>query len=189
MIKVRECFTAIDFETANYQSNSACQLGLAVVSDGKIVARKSWLIKPPSKLFTFSDLHGITYHMVKDQPVFADIWAEVRPYVDYQILAAHNADFDITVLTETLDHYQLPVPDFYVIDSVETARKAWPKLKNHKLSTVADFLNIELNHHDAASDANACAEIILRAGPANVEINRIVHKAVPKVMDLFGGEY
>nr|WP_173812935.1 3'-5' exonuclease [Dendrosporobacter quercicolus]NSL48991.1 3'-5' exonuclease [Dendrosporobacter quercicolus DSM 1736]SDN16921.1 DNA polymerase-3 subunit epsilon [Dendrosporobacter quercicolus] len=186
---MRESFTAIDFETANHQSNSACQLGVAVVSDGKIVARKSWLIKPPSKVFTFSDLHGITYRMVKDQPVFADIWTEVKPYVEYQILAAHNAEFDITVLTETLDYYQLPVPELYVIDSVETARKAWPKLRNHKLSTVAAYLNIPLNHHDAASDANACAEIILRAGPANVEIYRVAAKAGPKAIDLFSGEY
>lgn len=186
---MRECFTAIDFETANYQGNSACQLGIAVVNDGEIVEEKSWLIKPPTKSFVFSDLHGITYRMVREQPTFGQLWPAVRPYLERQILAAHNADFDLNVLTETLAYYQLPVPEIYAIDSLETARKAWPKLKNHKLSTVAAYLEIELNHHEAGSDARACAEIILRAGPRNVEINRLVNKVVPKAIDLFGGEY
>ena len=188
-MNMKETFTALDFETANYQSNSACQLGIAVVNNGQIVLQKSWLIKPPTPIFTFSYLHGITYGMVKEQPTFGDIWHEIKPYVTDEIIAAHNADFDMGVLTATLAHYQLYVPEFYVIDSLAAARKAWPGLKNHKLSTVAAHLNIELNHHEAESDAKACAEIILRAGQDNVEINRVVNRSLPESIDLFGGNY
>jgi DNA polymerase-3 subunit epsilon len=189
MTKLNESFTAIDFETANYQSNSACQLGIVVVSNGQIIMQQSWFIRPPTKIFTFSYLHGITYPMVKDQPTFGDIWPQVKPYVTGEIIAAHNADFDLGVLTATLAHHQLYVPEFYVIDSLAVARKTWPDLKNHKLSTVAAHLNIELNHHEAASDAKACAEIILHAGQENVEINRVINRSMPESMDLFGGDY
>jgi len=50
-------------------------------------------------------------------------------------------------------------------------------------------LNIELNHHEAESDAKACAEIILRAGQDNVEINRVLNRSLPESIDLFGGNY
>lgn len=186
---MRASFTAIDFETANQQSNSACQLGIAVVDKGIIVERKSWLIKPPSKLFTFSDLHGITYQMVKDQPEFPAVWSEAKQYIEQQIIAAHNVDFDLGVLLDTLSFYHLPIPKIYAIDSLEAARKAWPNLLNHKLSTVAAHLKVTLNHHDALSDAEACAQIILQAGLENIEINRTIQPVMPTAMDLFSSEF
>ena len=186
---MQECFTAFDFETANLQNHSACQLGVAVVKKGRIVLEKSWLIRPPSKVFTFSYLHGITYLMVKNQPTFRELWPGVRPFFEDQIIAAHNADFDIGVLTAMLAHYGLFMPELHVIDSLSVARSAWPKLRNHKLSTVAAHLKVALTHHDAASDAKACAEIILRAGQQHVEISHVINRLVPESLDLFGGDY
>lgn len=182
---MQECFTAFDFETANTQNHSACQLGVAVVENGRIVLEKSWLIKPPTKVFSSSYLHGITYSTIKDQPTFGELWLEIKPFFERQIIAAHNAEFDIGVLTATLAYYGLFMPEFHVIDSLAVARSAWPALINHKLSTVAAHLNIALTHHDAASDAKACAEIILQAGQQHVEINRIINKLAPKGLDLF----
>lgn len=166
-------FTAIDFETANGQRNSACQLGIAVINDGKVTMRKSWLIKPPSDYFTFSYLHGITYANVRQKPTFGELWPEIQPYIERKIVAAHNACFDTGVLLATLKTYQLPIPKFHVIDSLQVARKTWPGLSNHKLSTVADYLKIDLNHHEAESDAVACAAIICRAGWENVAIKQV----------------
>jgi DNA polymerase-3 subunit epsilon len=166
----KQNFTAIDFETANGQRNSACQLGIAVINAGKVVMRKSWLIKPPSEYFTFSYLHGITYASVQHEPTFRELWPEIQPYIEHKIIAAHNACFDTGVLIATLKTYQLPIPRFHVIDSLQVARKTWPGLSNHKLSTVANYLQVKLQHHDAGSDAVACAAIICRAGWENVVI-------------------
>jgi DNA polymerase-3 subunit epsilon len=160
---ISQTFTAIDFETANYQRNSACQLGIVVVENGTIIDTQSWLIKPPSMMFTFTDIHGITYEVVKDQPTFQELWTTVQPYIDNRILAAHNATFDISVLRAVLSHYRLPAPAFQVLDSLAVARRTWPHLPNHKLNTVAGHLNFPFQHHDAANDARACAEIILQA--------------------------
>ncbi|MDF2501313.1 MAG: hypothetical protein K0Q77_2027 [Anaerosporomusa subterranea] len=160
---ISQTFTAIDFETANHQRNSACQLGIVVVENGTIVDTQSWLIKPPSTTFTFTDIHGITYEVVKNQPSFQELWPTIQPYIGNRILAAHNATFDISVLRAVLSHYRLPAPEFQVIDSLAVARRIWPYLPNHKLNTVASHLNFQFQHHDAANDARACAEIILQA--------------------------
>ena len=41
-------FTAIDFETANSNSASACSVGLVKVRDGVVVDETGWLIRPPA---------------------------------------------------------------------------------------------------------------------------------------------
>ena len=144
-----------------------------VVQDGRIVDQQSWLIRPPSKTFVFSELHGITYDMVRNQLTFAELWPLVRPYMENRIIAAHNAAFDMSVLTGTLSYYGLAVPSFQVIDTLDVARRTWPHLSNHKLSTVARFLAVDLRHHDAASDARACAEILLRSNGPFIRVRQV----------------
>ena len=39
-------FIAIDFETANEQRDSACQIGITTVKNNQIHEVKSWLINP-----------------------------------------------------------------------------------------------------------------------------------------------
>ena len=155
--------TVLDFETATERRDSACQLGLALVESGRIIEKKSWLIKPPENRFTFTYLHGIDAAMVAEAPTFAEMWPQVAPYVAGKALAAHNACFDLGVLRATLACYGIKTPSFTYFDSLYVARRMWPQLPNHKLNTLADFLGLELNHHDAASDAEACAGILLAA--------------------------
>ena len=155
--------TVLDFETATERRDSACQLGLARVESGRIIEKKSWLIKPPENRFTFTYLHGIDAVMVAQAPTFAEVWPQVAPYVAEKALAAHNACFDLGVLRATLACYGIKTPSFTYFDSLYVARRIWPQLPNHKLNTLADFLGLELNHHDAASDAEACAGILLAA--------------------------
>ena len=166
--KVREVlhslnFTAIDFETANSNQNSACQLGVAVVKGGEIIEQKSWLIRPPSEWFQFSYIHGITWHKVANESDFGELWPQIRPYFENQVIAAHNVRFDLGVLFALAKYYRFEQRSLLAMDSVLIARRVWPCLPNHRLQTVAAHLDIPLDHHDAASDAHACAEIIRRA--------------------------
>jgi DNA polymerase-3 subunit epsilon len=45
---------------------------------------------------------------------------------------------------------------------VKLARQVW-RLPSNKLNLVCEHLNIPLQHHDALSDAEACARIVLEA--------------------------
>ncbi len=157
-------FVAIDFETANKQPHSACSLGLVVVRNGEITTRKSWLINPETKTFTFSYLHGITREMVKDAPLFEDIWPEIYDLIQEEYLVAHNMVFDYGVLQALArKYYSIKLPNHRLICSLEVAR-ARISLPSYKLNHVCNHLNIELNHHDALSDAEAAAKIVLRLG-------------------------
>ena len=94
-------FIALDFETATHERNSACELGICVVENSEIVETKSWLIKPPSYPYFNShniNVHGIYPEDVKNAPTFDEIWSEVEETLYGNLMIAHNASFDASVL-------------------------------------------------------------------------------------------
>ncbi|MHB1342457.1 MAG: 3'-5' exonuclease [Coriobacteriia bacterium] len=169
-------FVAIDFETATREKASACALGLVVIESGRITEERSWLIQPPGNIFEPRNtwIHGIDEDLVAQEPEFDGLWAEIETYIAGATLLAHNASFDMAVLRASLDRYGLerPSPLAYYC-TVAMARRVWPQLPNHKLDCVSGHCGIHLNHHDAASDARACASIAIRCaddlGAASIE--------------------
>lgn len=158
-------WVAIDFETASREKASACALGLALIEDGRIVEERSWLIQPPGNVFEWrnTSIHGIHEDMVAQEPEFDGAWGEIEPYLRDAVLLAHNASFDVAVLRASIARYELEPPAALGYHcTVAMARKVWPDLPNHKLDSVCGYCGIELQHHDAASDAAACARIALR---------------------------
>lgn len=154
---------AIDFETANQSANSACQIGIVRIEDWRVVDARAWLIRPPEDRFEFTHIHGLAWEDLHDQPNWAELWPTLRPHfegLDY--LAAHNAPFDRGVMTGTCDHYGLVAPPMPYLDTVQVARKAW-KIFPTKLNLVCAQRGIILNHHEALSDAHACAQILIQA--------------------------
>ena len=155
----------LDFETANSHPTSACSVGVLVIEDGVILHEWVSLIQPHPAYDHFDpiniQIHHITPIMVKDAPNFAQIYPLLLDFFEDAILMAHFAPFDMKVLSELIHVYGLKRPDNQYIDSVEIARRVFPGLPNHKLNTVCAHLEIELNHHEALSDARGSALIAL----------------------------
>lgn len=157
----------LDFETANQHLASACSLGIVVLSEGELIKEWVSLIQPHPAYDYFNPInikiHNITAQQVKDAPTFAQIYPELLDLFSDSILMAHNANFDMSVLRQLIHLYGLQMPDIHYIDSLEVARKCYPNLRNHKLNTVCEYLSIQLNHHEALSDALGSAMIALNA--------------------------
>ncbi|MEK4229089.1 exonuclease domain-containing protein [Solibacillus sp. FSL H8-0538] len=157
-------FVAIDFETANSIRSSVCSIGIVKVKNGKIQEELHSLINPLSEFHYYNTkIHGITEEMVSSAPTFEEFWPEFKHFVENQTIIAHNASFDIGVLRESLKRCHEVTPNFDYGCSYQIAKKVWPDLYNHKLSTVSNYLNISLRHHDALEDARAAALITLEA--------------------------
>lgn len=156
-------FVAIDFETADHGADSACSVGLVRVENLKVVHREVVLIRPPRKHIVFTYVHGITWEMVAAAPAFAEVWPRLVPLLeDAAFLAAHNAPFDRRVLAMCCAAAQLSVPEPPFVCTVQLARRRWG-LKPNDLPSVCRRLGIGLIHHDAGSDAEACARIVIAA--------------------------
>ncbi|MDH4263487.1 MAG: 3'-5' exonuclease [Spirochaetia bacterium] len=166
-IKTLDRFVAIDFETANKYKNSACAVGLIKVDQGKIIERKSILIRPVSTFFEFTYIHGITWEDVKSEPTYKELWPQILNFIeDAEFLAAHNASFDKKVMKVCCQEYGLQYPDIPFICTVKLSRDVW-QLFPTKLPDVCKFLNLTLKHHDPLSDAEACANIVISAIKSN----------------------
>jgi DNA polymerase-3 subunit epsilon len=159
-------FAAIDFETATYGADSACALAAVIVEDGVIVQQLYELIRPPSRTFSFTHIHGLGWHDVKDAPDFAAVWQTFAPALaQVEFFAAHNAPFDQGVLQACCRSHGLAVPAQPFVCTVRLARAQWD-IRPTKLPDVCRYLGIDLRHHQADSDAAACARIVIAAEQA-----------------------
>ncbi|MER2998430.1 3'-5' exonuclease [Pontibacter populi] len=159
-------FVTLDFETATAQRDSPCEIGLTIVRDRQIVETKSWLIKPlyyPNFNHINISVHGIRPADVANQPTFEQLWPVIKPYMEGQLLIAHNASFDFSVLRKTLATYNLPLPQARFACSLKFSRSIWKGLTAYDLKTLCNMHRIHFQHHRAASDAHACAALTLKA--------------------------
>ena len=157
-------FIALDFETANENHDSACAVGIVRVENSKIVTKKMKLINPqaPFKWFCIN-VHKLTEEHVKDSPLFDEVWQGLTPmFEDAEFIVAHNASFDKSVLYKSCERYNIAPPKHKITCSIKAA-KSFLKLPAYKLNIVCAHLGIKLNHHEALSDATACAQIMIKA--------------------------
>lgn len=168
----------VDVETACPQHGAVCALGIAVVQHGEVRHARHWLLDPRTRFDPrFTLIHRITPDMVAGRPHLSEAWLEVESFLAESIEAArapslipgavddpepmfvaHNASFDRLQIESALGR-RLP---FRLGCTVAMSRRAFPRLARHNLKTVSEHLAIDLNHHDALSDARACALIASR---------------------------
>lgn len=187
-------FVAIDVETANNNQGSICQIGLALVDEAGEITTVDLLTDPEMEFFSFNvDLHGVSAEKVKGQPTFPEHLRQLRPFLERHPLIQHSS-FDQRAFAAACDRYNLPLLRSQWHDSVVIARRAWPELKGnggHGLGNLKTHLGLEFEHHNAAEDARAAAEVVLKAeahagqsyidlsapktrAPRNYEISRAV---------------
>jgi DNA polymerase-3 subunit epsilon len=160
-------FTAIDFETANSSSASACSVGMVKVRDGRVVERAYWLIKPPIGHDEFWEWNTRIHGLVAADVVDALHWTEQLPdlvaFADGDILAAHNAGFDMGVISGACAATAVATPSFSYACSLQIARKTY-HLDSYRLPVAAMAAGFEdFDHHNALADSEACAAIIVHA--------------------------
>ena len=153
-------FVAIDFETANEDRGSACEIGLVRFSGGQVIDRfQSLIYQDYFNPFNVS-LHGITQKKVAKAPSFDDVWAEAENFIGGSPLLAHNAGFDISVLCRSLE---LGVfrNDYTYFCSLVLSRRMLD-ISYFGLPGVTEHLGIEYPMiHRADSDAEAAGKVAI----------------------------
>jgi DNA polymerase-3 subunit epsilon len=77
-------------------------------------------------------------------------------------LVAHNASFDRGVLYGCCESARIEIPNLEFQCTMKLARQLW-NIHPTKLPDVCRHFDIPLNHHEAGSDAEACALIMIEA--------------------------
>ena len=156
-------FVAFDVETPNRLNSRMSAIGITVMENGEITDTFYTLVNPETHFDAFNvQLTGISEKTVKDAPVFPEVWAQIEPMMSSGLLVAHNAVFDMSVLKKCLHDYGIDWrPYVRYLCTVQMGRRLLPGM-SHRLNALCDYYGIGLDHHQAASDSQACAEILLR---------------------------
>lgn len=158
-------FVALDFETANADLSSICQVGIAVFQDGEVVDTFSSLIDPDDYFDPInSSIHGIREHHVVGAPRFPDIHGRICSHLKDQVVVCHSA-FDRAALDQAARRHGLLNAECQWLDTTRVVRRAWEQYARagYGLGNLAREFGISFKHHDAAEDARATGTILVRA--------------------------
>lgn len=169
-------FTAIDFELATSDYNSVCAIGLVSVAEGKIVNEYYSLVQPPNNKYMWQTtrVHGIKSKDTLHAPTFMQIFPAILPLIFGQKMVAHNEELDRKVLRQTMKHYGLLYEELDLDEQWVCTSKIYKNegFEKTKLSLVCGIMGIELDAHDALSDARASAILYLKKGIAKEELTK-----------------
>ena len=156
-------FLAIDFETANADMASICQIGVAAVSANGVIYACSAYIDPRDTFDpAFTAIHGLTAASVHGAPDFATVLDGLLPLLSRHYLFQHST-YEQRAVAALCDRDGYEVPALRWLDSVTVARRAWPEFSQdggHGLANLRLKLGLDFLHHDAGNDAWASARIV-----------------------------
>lgn len=150
-----------DVETPNRYNNRICSMGITLIKDGNITDTFHFLINPEAEFDnTCISVHGIKPSDVVNAPIFPVIWDKISDLFRSSLIAAHNATFDLSVLRKTLLAYGINESIIYYVCTLQMANNIITNIDNYKLPTLASYAGFDLQHHNAQSDSNCCAELL-----------------------------
>ena len=138
-------YLVIDVETPNHNNDRISAIAVTSIIDEAIQGQRYFLVNPEADFDSFNvELTGITPMDVAGAPAFPEVWEQIREDFSNSTIVAHNAPFDLTVLSKVCNAYGIPYDSPTYIDTVQMSRRAVPDLDHHRLNDVCDALSLEL---------------------------------------------
>ena len=159
------CF---DIETTGLKvtQEAITEIGAVRLRNGEIVETFQTFVDPERRLTPeIIGLTGITDEMLRGAPKLKDALTAFLAFAGDALLAAHNAEFDISFIRAGCRKCGIPFEPTY-IDTLILAQNLLPGLGKYKLDIVADHLQLpQFNHHRASDDAVPVAQMLTKFFP------------------------
>jgi DNA polymerase III subunit epsilon len=162
-------YAVFDFETTGLspaRGGRVIEVGAVAIEDGRISAEFHSMINPGVAVSLAAQrVHGISEEMLESEPKPEDVFPQFLQFIDRAVLVAHNASFDMGFLRWELENLGLGCDNSHLC-TLKICRKLFPRLKNHKLETVARHLIGPLpqnyRFHRALDDAQLTARVWMK---------------------------
>lgn len=157
----------LDTETSGLEAfHEVIELAL-VELDGTVVLNTLIACQGPVPVEA-TNIHGISKATLAGAPTFPDVWAQLTPHLDRDIII-FNARFDIPMLKQTAARYGIALPRLQshclmiqYFEYVTGARRSGNQRENYySLDTACQHFNIPIGGHRALPDAQAAREVLL----------------------------
>jgi DNA polymerase-3 subunit epsilon len=101
--------------------------------------------------------------MIDSASTFSVALEGMLGFIESDLLVAHNASFDMGVLSASANAISQELPEIFYGCSLKIARKTY-NLDSYRLNAVAYAVgHEEFEHHNALADSEACARIVIHA--------------------------
>lgn len=161
--KLENDYTVLDFETTGLTPgiNEIIEIGAIKYRNDKPIDTFQTYVKPIIDEIDpyITKLTGISEETVANSPSLKEVLPELINFIDGENIVAHNASFDMKFLLIEMNNNNIPYQKFRVIDTLPLARKKLPFLKNHKLLTLKEYLDINIKSHNALDDCKVTGEL------------------------------
>jgi DNA polymerase-3 subunit epsilon len=164
-LKVSTEFTAIDFETANADMASICQVGVATFQNGQLAAEWKSYVDPDDYFDPVNvSIHGIDEEKVRTAPRLPQVFDQMCRFLYGRVSVCHT-HFDRVAVQQACEKYGLKLKPTTWLDTARVARRAWQQFasRGYGLANVCKFLKYEYRSHDALEDAKAAGHVLLAA--------------------------
>lgn len=164
---VKQKYIAFDVETTGLSPHTdrIIEVGAVLFEDGVAVKRFGSLVNAKVKIpAAASAVNHITDLMIEMAPSESEVYFGLVDFLGDALeektpICAHNANFDMKFLSETLARLGYNAKINYV-DTFSLSKKLIKGLVNYKQDTVAAHFNVHNNEaHRALSDAEVCGNI------------------------------
>jgi DNA polymerase III epsilon subunit len=159
-------FVAFDTETTGLdpKSDRIIEIGAVKFRNGHILEATNWLVNPGIPIpVAARKINGITDKMVSGCPAFKEVFPDFVAFVQGSVLLAHNARFDVGLLSTEIARNGLQPPENYALDTLHLARKWFPDAKSFELDKLARHLGIAAERfHRSGDDASCLVQIFMK---------------------------
>lgn len=143
------------------KTDDVIDVALVAFPSGEVVFQS--LVRPAQSISRFAmEVHGISYNMLRDQPVLEDVWDKISSIIEGKNILAYNSNFDFNILKNNCLRRSLSFPDA----EWECLMKAYKgyklESKYTSLANACQELSVKAGSHRAVSDALAAARVLYR---------------------------
>jgi DNA polymerase III epsilon subunit family exonuclease len=156
-------FVAFDTETTGLRvSDRLVELAAVRFRGGIVEEEWSALVDPGVPIPAGATaIHGIRDADIAGQPRAAGVLPAFLHFIEGAALVAHNAPFDVRVLSLELLRAGLGLPDNPVLDTCAIPRRLRLNVPNHRLGTLAHAFGVAPGRaHRALDDARVSKELL-----------------------------
>jgi DNA polymerase III subunit epsilon len=167
---------AVDLETTGLSPlvDKIIEIAAVKITESGEVSTFHQLINPLIDIPEFTiQFHGLRNENLLNAPTIKKPLKVFWEFVERHPMVAHNSTFDLGYLIKSSHDYQIEFPPLDIYDSCRYARAVYKGMEtgplNFKLSTLADFVGFNLQHHVAIEDTFACLKIMAHLGSCDVD--------------------